>query len=407
MADISASASMDATISEESLMLDEMRRIGHSRSGCFVVYFHLSDLQAPFRKPLFIRIAARAFDSLINNHDATLYTLSNANLALICRDVQIDHIDTAIFKLRALFIDDPLAAETAEENFATWYDLSNSEDFAEFEKIATTLEAELQQRKGVVRRPGAEKRVPIDASALAQMERRLQTLQVSDLLCQQPTVDIRSGRGRQVLFVEHYVSMSGLAKQIAPDVDLFSNPWLFNFVTDFLDRRMLVIIGHMNFGEMEDAVSLNLHVGSVLSPEFQIFHNQISPHAKKVIVEFQMIDIIADMGAFDYAKKWLQDQGYRILIDGLYPLTLQYLDPGILEPDLIKIAWSPDLARDMRDSQVEELNDIVSYLGPDKVVLARVETQEAIRWGLNLGIHRFQGFFVDKLVDAMTAKGLI
>jgi c-di-GMP-related signal transduction protein len=152
---------------------------------------------------------------------------------------------------------------------------------------------------------------------------------------------------------------------------------------------------------------MNLHVSTILSPEFQLFNDQIHPHAGKVIVELQMMDVIADMGAFNYAKKWLLQQGYRILIDGLYPLALQYFDPGVLEPDFVKIAWSPDLAADFPDTQLDELRDLIDYTGADRMVLSRVETEEAIRWGLRLGIHRFQGFFVDKLVDAMAAKGLL
>jgi len=201
--------------------------------------------------------------------------------------------------------------------------------------------------------------------------------------------------------------MADLARKIAPDVDLFSNPWLFHFITDFLDRRVLAVVGRMNFDKLADPLSLNLHIGTVLSPEFQLFNDQVKSQAEKIIIEVQMIDVIADMGAYDYARKWLADQGYRLLIDGLSPLTLQFFDPGIIEPDYIKIAWSADMIRDIADTQMEELRDVVGYFGADKIVLARVEAEEAVKWGLGLGIHRFQGYFVDKLADAMSAKGLI
>jgi len=407
MADTQASARTGPAVSEETLLLEELRRIGYSRGGCFAVYFHLSKLQAPYRKPKITRIAARSFDGLVANHSASLYILSNANLVLICRDVGIEYIDAAIFKLRALFTDDPLTSDGADTDFATWYDLSSTADYAEFEQMAITLEAESQQRSGIARPRGDETAAPIDAVALGQMERRLQSLQITDLLCQQPAVDIRSGKKGEVLFTEYFVSMADLAKRVASDIDLFASPWLFNYVTDFLDRRMLAILGRTRFKTRGESVSLNLHVATVLSPEFEIFDQQVQAGGGKVIVEFQMIDIISDMGAFGRARQWLHDRDYQVLIDGMYPLTLQYVDPGILEPDLVKIAWSPDLLEDMSAAQIEELKDMVRYLGPSKVVLSRVETQDAVRWGLNVGIHRFQGFFVDKLVEAMTAKGLI
>ncbi|MCG8508992.1 MAG: EAL domain-containing protein [Rhodospirillales bacterium] len=408
MAEFSASAAAPQTgaINEESLVLDHLRRIERTRAGCCAVHFHLSDLQAPYRKPNFVRIAARAFDTLVNNRDATLYVLSNSDMALICRDVRVEDIDTAIFKLQALFAEDPLATTEygdVSEDFATWYDLSNNADYASFEDVAKRLSAQ-SRRQGsaaTANRPG------LDSATLVEVDRRLQTVRLGELLRQQPTVDVMPGSGRKILFVEHYVAMGDLADKVAPGADLFSSPWLFHYVTDILDRRVLAVIGRTEFSEQMDAISLNLHIGTVMSPEFQIFNDQIRPHTDKIIVEVQMIDVISDMGAFNYAKKWLRDQGYRILIDGLYPLTLQYFDPGILEPDLIKIAWSPDLAEDTGLEQYEELRDMVSYVGSDKIVLARVETEEAIGWGLKLGIHRFQGYFVDKLADAMATKGLI
>ncbi len=395
-------------VSEESLMLDHLRRIERTRAGCCAVHFHLSRLQTPYRKPKFIRIAARAFDTLVNNADATLYVLTNSDMALICRDVRVEEIDTAAFKLRALFAEDPLASEDGEDRFTTWYDLTEIADYTAFEEVTIQLETEGARVQAAAGRQDKPAPVPLDAKALTEIDRRLQAIRVGEIMNAQPCVDVRLGRGsRNVLFREHYVSMKDLAQRVAPDVDLFASAWLFNYVTDFLDGRVLAVIGQHDFSAIADPISINLHVSTILSPEFQLFNDQIRPHTDKVVVELQMIDVIADMSAFNYAKKWLQQQGYRIVIDGLYPLALQYFDPGVLEPDFVKIAWSPDLAKDFPANQLDELRDLVEYTGAARMVLSRVETEEAVRWGLGLGIHRFQGFFVDKLVDAMAAKGLI
>lgn len=410
---VSVAASPNGAASEESLLLDHLRRLGRTPAGCCAVLCHLSDLQAPYRKAHFIRIAARSFDTLTNHFDATLYVLANSDMALICRNVRVEDIDTALFKLRALFAEDPLTAEEPADGvdrFATWYDLSEAADLAEFGEWIVGREAEVRQsQEAADARPdaGGQPPVPLDPPALVQLERRLQALRLSDIVRQQPTVDVRPGRGRRILFKEHYVAMAELRQRIAPDIDLFANPWLFHYVADILDRRMLAVIGRMNFGTLQDAVSLNLHVGSVMSPEFGVFDEQIGDHAGKVIAEIQMVDIVADMGAFLQARTWLRERGYRLLIDGLFPMALRFFDPGVLEPDFLKINWSPDLAQETRAAQQGELRDMIRYIGPDRFVLARAESEDAIRWGLNLGLHCFQGFFVDKLVDAMAAKGLL
>ncbi|MDX9860050.1 MAG: hypothetical protein RBS99_03950 [Rhodospirillales bacterium] len=410
---VPAAPTPHGVVSEESLLLGHLRRLGRAPAGCCAVLCHLSDLQAPYRKPHFIRIAVRSFDTLTNHFDATLYVLANDDVALLCRNVRVEDIDAAIFKLRALFAEDPLAAEeTADgvDRFATWYDLSEWADLADFEDAIGRRETALRDdQAAAASRPdaGAPAMAPLDAAALVELERRLQTLRLTDVVRQQPTVDVRPDRGRRILFKEHYVAMAELRQRIAPDIDLFASPWLFHYMADILDRRMLAVVGRMNFATLKDAVSLNLHVGTVTAPEFRVFDEQIGAHAEKVIVEIQMVDIVADMGAFVHARRWLRERGYRLLIDGLFPMALQFFDPGMLEPDFIKINWSPDLGRDLRSRQQAELRDMIRYIGADRFVLARAESEDAIRWGLGLGLHRFQGFFVDKLVDAMASKGLI
>ena len=41
------------------------------------------------------------------------------------------------------------------------------------------------------------------------------------------------------------------------------------------------------------------------------------------------------------------------------------------------------------------------------MILARADSEDAIKWALGLGIQRFQGHFIDRVVDAMITKGII
>ena len=73
----------------------------------------------------------------------------------------------------------------------------------------------------------------------------------------------------------------------------------------------------------------------------------------------------------------------------------------------MKIGWSPDLQGGLSDDMEMDLRDMVDHAGKDSVILARVDCEESVEWGLGVGISRFQGHFIDKLVDAMSAKGII
>ena len=163
----------------------------------------------------------------------------------------------------------------------------------------------------------------------------------------------------------------------------------------------------VDFDALDDAISLNLNIGTVLAREFQQFSRVVGDNASKVVIEVQLINIFADLGAFIYARDSLQERGYRVLIDGLNPLSLQFFEPGLLNADFVKIGWGREFLGEVQDTRLGEMRDVVEHTGSDRVILARVDSEEAVKWGLNLGITRYQGHYIDTVVEAMVAKGII
>lgn len=158
---------------------------------------------------------------------------------------------------------------------------------------------------------------------------------------------------------------------------------------------------------MDFPLSVNLNVSTVMARPFQNFHNIVGENTDKVIVEVQIIDVFADLDAFADTRDWLQEQGYRVLIDGLNPLTLHFFDPTPLKADFIKMAWGPEVRGGVGQEQTRQIRDVVGKMKPGTAVLSRVDSEEGVSWGLSLGILCFQGHFIDKVVEAMVHKGLI
>jgi len=150
-----------------------------------------------------------------------------------------------------------------------------------------------------------------------------------------------------------------------------------------------------------------LNVSAVMARPFQQFHALIGWNTGNVVVEIQVIDVFADMGAFAFVRDWLQEHGYRVLIDGLNPLTLHFFDPSLLDADYIKITWGPEVRGGVGQDQTRHIRDVVSKMPTGGVVLSRVDSEEGVSWGLDLGIRCFQGHFIDKVVEAMASKGII
>ena len=128
-------------------------------------------------------------------------------------------------------------------------------------------------------------------------------------------------------------------------------------------------------------------------------------HAAKIVVEFQVIDVFSDMGAYTYARDWLRENGFRVLLDGLTPLSMSFFDPGLLDPDFVKVAWGTDLGgRDSIEDHADRM-DLIEGIGKEKFILARTDSEDAVKWALALGIRRFQGRFMDLLIARQMEKG--
>jgi len=92
-----------------------------------------------------------------------------------------------------------------------------------------------------------------------------------------------------------------------------------------------------------------------------------------------------------------------VLVDGVNPMSLQFFDPANLRPDFIKVAWGKDFESETDDDgRLKMFRETVQNAGAESMILARVDSEKAVKWGLALGISRFQGYFIDKLFHAMT-----
>ncbi len=394
-----------AASSSENLLIGRLKRIEHNASGYFAIQIHLSQLRKANRQPHFIHVATRTFDYLVESNDATLFSMANSDVVLVCRNIDVDDVDAAVDKARGLFNEDPLTVVDEsgfEDNFATWYDLSNSEDFAAFFSVIAdlSLEAErLEAEKAVERDKEKAAGEPLASEHLSDINRKLMRIRVADLLQHQTCLLVRSGGAGEVVFREHFVSMGQVRERIAPDKNFFASPWLFQYLTETLDRRILSVLSEWEFDEVEEPISLNLNVSTVLSRDFQAFHKAVGQHTNKVVIELNIIDVFADTKNYGYARDSLQERGYRVLVDGLDPLSLQFFDVSKFAADFIKIGWNQSLQEDDPKTHLELMKGIISAAGRESVILGRVDTEKAVKWGLGIGVSRFQGFFIDRLAE--------
>lgn len=388
---------------QEHLLLDYLRRLDKHRQGRRAVCVHLSGLLPHNRRDHHLRLAANTFEGLAKMLNGQAFVLSNSDLLVVFKQSVLGEVETSVNKLRFLFADDPMLADdmaTRQGAFATWYDLQK--DYATLLRLAQTrLAEEVRRREAASPAPAADNRrrdgEPISPKLLARMEEALVRADLTNMMRRQSVCTLIPGQPPQPVFNELFVSISDLRATIAPTVNIAADPWLFQHLTETLDRRVLAQLSKNDDRTLAGDFSLNLNVATLLSAEFLAFDDNVTAGMRGTIVlELQKTDIFADLGAYLFVRDFAHERGYRLCIDGLNQQTLPFVDRERLGADLVKLVWSPEMAAE----DGGRLAAAVKRSGPARTILCRCDDNQAIEFGQKLGLTLFQGRHVENLLAA-------
>jgi len=384
-------------ITPESLLYDAAERIGRIRDGRTALHIHLSRLQSQNREENKVRIAFRLFEGMVDIFHGQIFLLTNMDIMLICKDARLADLDAIVYKLKALFNKDPLAYSDDIEGqggFASVYDLAGH--YEEFLALCAQLVPEAKKRKADQK--AAAQIQELDAKSLLRVLSGIAGTSIAGALRRQPCVRITDDNTAEVMFQEFYMSIAELQKDLAPDVNLLSNRWLFQHLSQVLDLKVLEALQTAGFHRLPAAYSLNLNMSTVESPMFRRFLASLRGNAG-LFVEFQLADIFSNLDTFFRVRDDLKAKGVGTVLDGMNTITLEFLDAELYETDFVKVSWSGDMANDIITA------DLTNALGPvgfDHVILARCDSEASIEWGLDRGIRHFQGRYLDSMVAAVT-----
>ena len=392
----------------EELLFDYAQRLRQHTVGRRAVWVHLSKLQPYNRREHHLRVAAGAFDQLLRRFDGQCFRMKNGDIVVLLKDAPTAELDQVVMKLRYLFSEDPLAygdSEDADNPFSTVYDMQR--DYQAFfdaasdrlEELRGQADREAVQDMGVAA-PAPAPGEPMDPARLARLESMLMSADVSGQIRRQAACAIVPGQRMKPVFNELFVSIDELRRRIMPEVEIASNRWLFQHLTELLDRRVLRVLPALE-AQVPLATSLNLNVSTILSEDFQVFDREVRQRARKsFVVEVQPIDAFSDIGAFYFARDYLHERGYKLTLDGVNYLGLPLLRRAELGVDFIKVLWSHDAVLDQPPGRRQAFAQAIRDAGAARVVLCRCDSETAVNFGLEVGINLFQGRHVDRLLTA-------
>jgi EAL domain-containing protein (putative c-di-GMP-specific phosphodiesterase class I) len=403
--------------STERQLLELVRRLERNVYGWRAVHLHLSELKPHNRRDYQLRIAASEFDPLLRRFNSELFQLANGDIVYLWEGESVEEVDGVVLRLRYLFSDDPLVGSGREPEPAElegieddrpvrpdlcgWYDLER-----DYDQLRYALEDLVEALEGS-RAGSAALRPPLEPAQLAGLERGIAEIDFEALVRRQPICAVFPKAAPRPVLREVHVAVGVLGEQLLPGVDLAADPWLFQHLAESLDRRLLALLAEEGPGAGEEALSINLRLATLLSPAFLDFDQRFRLHsAKEVVVELQLIDIFAELGAYLFIREFIRERGYRICIDGLHHLHLPLINRKRLGADLVKLLWSPDVLHEVNATRREELQAAVRHAGVDRVILCRCDSAAAVEWGLSLGIRLFQGHYIDSRLRAARSPAI-
>jgi len=395
--------------SQEYLLLDYLDRLTRLREGRRAVHVHLSRLKPQNRREHHIRIAANTLEDFARAFEGQMFLLGNGDIALVTKGAELGQLDEAVMRLRYLFTDDPLAQIAADDmghgRFATLYNLETQ--FERFHEEVEQLHEEERQRAKrltqIAQQSGendGDSRKALTPEQLGQLEKVLQQADLSNVLRRQAICAVAGDSPPKPIFNEVFVSIVELAGQVLPNVNLAANRWLFQHLTQTLDRRVLRMLAKADDSSLHTSFSINVNVATLLAPEFLEFDASLRMGSRgTLVVELQMVDIFSDFSNFVFARDFVKEKGYRVCLDGVHYDMLPFIDRQKMGIDLIKVTSGPVFEGDGPSAKKAEVAREIERCGRARVILTRCDNKTMIKSGQEMGISMFQGRFLDQVLQ--------
>ena len=376
-------------------LLDAVERILRAPPGRLpgwaMLALHLSHIPPPGARSHHRRVAAAVLDDAAARYNGQLFGLANGDMALMFRPGEAAPALLAVLaRLFKADVPDP----------AGLYDLW---PLPQAMRQALTY---VGQRVAEGDRAAPRPEPLSSTGAIAAMDGIVQTGALSDLMHRQTAILLRPGQANPIvpLFREVGISTAVLEARIVGGIAT-ADPFLFTHLAARLDHHMLGDLrrdvpsgGLLSLGLGAAALHINMTLAGILSQGFANFADACPAAIAaglRIGVEVPYVEAIADINAFILARERLRLAKLNLVLDGISHQALVLSAPGVLEPSLMKLSWSPAM-----QGAGPELDAAIAAAGPHRILLHRIENEVSIAWGVARGITRFQGRYVDSMLAA-------
>ena len=387
----------------EAKLLEVANTLQEDSDGYYAIHFNFSTLQEGQRSDYQIKIAVNILQDLFKEEEGGVFVCQDNDVFFLYKGTNRALIEKAIFQLRYLFADDPLAytvADRENEDFCTVYDLQfQCRDFIAHCKQKITTMATSERDKPTIAQ-SAQEILALTPRNLSQIEVELGKMDIKHAIRQQPICAVVEGKPIQPLFYEMYIHIAHLQRLMPVNINFLSNLSLFKYLTEILDAQVLSIIKQQPRFYFRESISLNLNIKSILSKSFAELTAALPDKTRNaIIIEISAADVFSNFNAFLTAHHFLKKYGYRTCLDGLNSQSFLQIDRKNLGFDITKLQWNADFEAQTHTHEDQTLSDAIQRCDPSRVILCHCDSKYAIDYGKALGISLFQGRHLDKILS--------
>ncbi len=257
-------AAKQKSILSEKILLDALDRVARNPMGYTVLYVNISLLKPKNRHPQFVKIIARLFDSVVGTTKGVMFVLSNGDIAILSKNTPPEIVDEAVKKLREGLAADPILSHDSRD-FAKVYSFPT--EFVSFYNKIEQLQAQhlnaAAEQKNVKR--------PLKAEEIDGVIAQLDDIDISELVKRQSILTVEGDGAFHVSMQEFFVAVKDLTPYFPENLDLTADRWLFQYLTQVLDKKTLSAFGYAELEQWPEKISINLNLSSVFSKEFVLF----------------------------------------------------------------------------------------------------------------------------------------
>lgn len=422
-------------------LYDHIRPFRRFPKGYRALHMHFSVLDRLHQQPHHRRAIATTFNKLIAPYEGKLFWMHNFDLFFVCKNCPQTKLESVQFDALRAVDDSPVLKQLIEnsqdDEVCTWYDLTTGyeEFYSLVEKLRRninsgitentnespnlkSLMAELDpesiesalaatpEKKIVIEKKATPQyehafsepaRPPIGPMELDKLERNLGNMDIFALINKQNICVVMDDMPPQIVFTKKYISLKEINESILPGYNISGDKWLFQRLTETFDRKLMKsLVAYKNFPQ--NVLSVNMNISTIASKEFDKFiEQQKSLSVHPLILEITLFDIMSDLTAYFKAQEKIERYGCKICICKMDIQSLYVLDRELINVDFLKIQWKKEYIGSISQTAKEKIARAVKSQGKMRVVLSDCDSQEAIRFGKDLGIVMYQGFEIDKL----------